>query len=173
MNLGNLKKSIFYLFIFFFIFKSAFSEDIQVTPLINLEDVSPTFEEDKQILEQEEIIEKKTYKKKKKNKSQNIDEKIYVNLKALDKITAKTSSIKIAIGERKRFGKLEIIPLKCSLNDSGRVDDNIAYIQVRDLFSRDNNQVFIFNGWMFSSSPTIRFIDHPVYDLWLINCENI
>ena len=170
----SIKKILLIILTSFFIFSIVFSENkIQVLPLINLEELSPTFEEDKQILEKEEEIEKKTYKQKDKNKFKKTDDNVYVNLKALDKITAKTSFIKIAIGERKKFGKLEIRPLKCSLTESGRIYDNVAYIQVKDLSSRDNNQVFIFNGWMFSSSPTIRFIDHPVYDLWITGCENI
>ena len=85
----------------------------------------------------------------------------------------KTSLIKIAIGEVKNFGKLEIKPLKCSLSQTGNVNDNVAYIQVKDLSSKDNNKVFIFNGWIFSSSPTLVSIDHPVYDLWLVDCENV
>ena len=52
-------------------------------------------------------------------------------------------------------------------------DDNpeiMAYIQVKDLTSKDNDDVFVFNGWMFSSSPSIAPFDHPVYDIWLVKC---
>ena len=52
-------------------------------------------------------------------------------------------------------------------------DDNPeikAYIQVRDLTKKDRNNVYVFNNWMFSSSPSIEPFDHPVYDIWLINC---
>ena len=45
-----------------------------------------------------------------------------------------------------------------------------AYIQVRDLTKNDNDEVYVFNGWMFSSSPSIAPFDHPVYDIWLIDC---
>ena len=51
--------------------------------------------------------------------------------------------------------------------------DTVAYLQVKDLSIKDNNQVFLFNGWTFASSPTLQSIDHPVYDLWITNCENI
>ena len=51
--------------------------------------------------------------------------------------------------------------------------DTVAYIQVKDLSAKDNNQVFLFNGWTFASSPTLQSIDHPVYDLWITSCENI
>ena len=174
MILGRHKK-ILCAFLFVFIQNSLFAEEkIQVVPLINLEELSPTFEEDKQALETDEKIELKYEKKNKITElKSDKDNTIYVNLKALDKITAKTSLIKIAIGEVKNFGKLEIKPLKCSLSQTGNVNDNVAYIQVKDLSSKDNNKVFIFNGWIFSSSPTLVSIDHPVYDLWLVDCENV
>jgi hypothetical protein len=92
---------------------------------------------------------------------------------ALDKITAKTSSIKLAIGDKKVFGPLEIKALKCQLYESTDISDAVAYIQVKDLSAKDNNRVFLFNGWTFASSPTLQSIDHPIYDLWITSCENI
>ena len=53
------------------------------------------------------------------------------------------------------------------------IADTVAYLQVKDLSAKDNNQVFLFNGWTFASSPTLKSIDHPVYDLWITGCENI
>ena len=94
-------------------------------------------------------------------------------LKALDKITAKTSDIRLAIGEKKFFGPLEIKVLKCQPSQNSDSIDTAAYLQVKDLSTKDNNQVFLFNGWTFTSSPTLRSIDHPVYDLWITSCENI
>ena len=99
--------------------------------------------------------------------------KIYINIMALDKITAKTSSIRLAIGEKKYFGPLEIKALKCQLSDNSEALDTVAYLQVKDLSIKDNNQVYLFNGWTFASSPTLQSIDHPVYDLWITSCENI
>jgi len=102
-----------------------------------------------------------------------VDNKVYINLTALDKITAKTSSIRLAIGDKKFFGSLEIKAFKCQLSEGGDTPDTVAYIQVKDLSAKDNNQVFLFNGWTFASSPTLQSIDHPVYDLWITSCENI
>ena len=101
------------------------------------------------------------------------DNKIYINLKALDKITAKTSTFRLAVGEKKFFGPLEIKALKCHSLESNDLNDVVAYLQVKDLSIKDNNQVFLFNGWTFASSPTLQSIDHPVYDLWITSCENI
>ena len=177
MKLGNFKKFIFLpLFAFFGCTLSVFAEDkIEFVPLINLEELSPTFEEDKVELEKiekknvnlnntEKILEKPNTKK---------NEKISINLKALDKITAKTSALKLVIGEKKYFGSLEIKALKCQLSENNDSTDTVAYLQVKDLATKDNNQVFLFNGWTFASSPTLQSIDHPIYDLWIISCENI
>jgi len=150
-------------------------DKIESVPLINLEELSPTFEEDKDELEK--IEEQNTNL----NNIQNIPEedndkisdKIYINIKALDKVTAKTSAIRLAIGEKKFFGPLEIKALKCQLTEHNDFTDTVAYLQVKDLSSKDNNQVFLFNGWTFASSPTLQSIDHPIYDLWIIGCENI
>ena len=101
------------------------------------------------------------------------NDKIYINIKALDKITAKTSAIRLTIGEKKFFGSLEIKVLKCQLSENGEFMDTVAYLQVKDLSAKDNNQVFLFNGWTFASSPTLQSIDHPIYDLWITSCENI
>ena len=177
MKLGNFKKFIFIsLFALFAITLSVFAEDkIEFVPLINLEELSPTFEEDKVELEK---LEKKNVNLnnieiilKKPNTKKN--EKISINLKALDKITAKTSAIKLTIGEKKYFGSLEIKALKCQLSENNDSTDTVAYLQVKDLATKDNNQVFLFNGWTFASSPTLQSIDHPIYDLWIISCENI
>ena len=150
-------------------------EKIQSVPLINLEELSPTFEEDKDELES--TLDKKSINIEGEENTElfnsNIDDKVYVNLKALDKITAKISNIRLAIGKKEFFGPLEIQALKCSLSNYNEITDTVAYIQVKDLSLKDNNSVFLFNGWTFASNPTLRSIDHPVYDLWITGCENI
>ena len=176
MKLGNSKNLIFLLVFLFTGTMFTFAADkIETVPLINLEELSPTFEEDKDELEK--IDEKNTNLNKiedisEESKTQK-NEKIYINIKALDKITAKTSSIRLGIGEKKFFGPLEIKALKCQLSENNDFIDTVAYLQVKDLSAKDNNQVFLFNGWTFASSPTLQSIDHPVYDLWITGCENI
>ena len=94
----------------------------------------------------------------------------FIEIKILDKVSSKTNLLKLTIGEKKKFQNLLIKSLKCK---NSEFDDNpeiTAYIQVRDLINKDNNEVFIFNGWTFSSSPGINPFDHPVYDIWLIKC---
>ena len=91
----------------------------------------------------------------------------------LDKITAKTSEIKIKIGETKKFGPLEIKAIKCGEVDSLSNPGKVAYLQVKDLSKSQNEKIFIFNGWTFSSNPSLRPIEHAIYDLWLIGCDNV
>ena len=176
MKLGKYK--ILILFIILFSVKNSFVfavDKIETVPLINLEELSPTFEEDKNELEE---VEDKNININTNDATTNLDQsskdkKIYINIKALDKITAKTSSIRVAVGEKKFLGSLEISALKCSVSEKKDNPDTVAYIQVKDLSNKNNDQVFLFNGWTFASSPTLQAIDHPVYDLWITNCENI
>ena len=94
----------------------------------------------------------------------------FIEIKILDKVSSKNNVLKIKIGEEKKFKNLLIKSLKCK---NSEFDDNpeiIAYLQVKDLTNKNNDEVFIFNGWTFSSSPTIKPFDHPVYDIWLTKC---
>ena len=92
------------------------------------------------------------------------------DIKILDKISSKNELIKLVNNEEFIYKDLAIKSIKCT---DSKFDDNPevkAYIQVRDLTKKDRNNVFVFNGWMFSSSPSIAPFDHPVYDIWLVNC---
>ena len=97
-------------------------------------------------------------------------EGVFTDLKILDKISSKNNLIQLKNGELVKFKDLSIKSLKCK---NSEFDDNpeiTAYIQVKDLTDQNNDEVFVFNGWMFSSSPSITPFDHPVYDVWLVNC---
>ena len=94
----------------------------------------------------------------------------FVEIKVLDKVSSKTDLLKLEIGKETKFKSLLIKSLKCK---NSEFDDNpeiTAYIQVKDMMNKDNNEVFIFNGWTFSSSPAVNPFDHPVYDVWLKRC---
>ena len=94
----------------------------------------------------------------------------YTDIKILDKISSKNTLLKLENGKLIKFKDLEIKSIKCK---NSEFDDNpeiTAYIQVRDLTNKNNDEVFVFNGWMFSSSPSIEPFDHPVYDVWLVSC---
>ena len=102
--------------------------------------------------------------------AKNNTEGVFTDLKILDKISSKNTLIQLKNGELVKFKDLSIKSLKCK---NSEFDDNpeiTAYIQVKDLTDQNNDEVFVFNGWMFSSSPSITPFDHPVYDVWLVNC---
>ena len=169
MKLG--KYSIF-LLIFLLQFNISFSQSVTDTAVDELSNLPSTYEEE-EILE-DENLNPQILQKVKFNEPINLnDETIIVNLKALDKITAKTSTLSIKLGEEKYFGNLKIRPLKCISSKLDQSPDTIAYLQVTDISMENNNQVFVFNGWTFASSPTLRSLDHAIYDLWLLSCSNI
>ena len=89
------------------------------------------------------------------------------NIKILDKISSKNILIKLKNGENFKHKDLIIKSLKCKNSEFDDDPEITAYIQVKDLTKKSNDEVFVFNGWMFSSSPSITPFDHPVYDIWL------
>ena len=93
-----------------------------------------------------------------------------IEIKILDKVSSKNYKVKISIGEEKVFKNISIKPLKCKNSEFDDSPEIIAYLQVKDLKDTDNDEVFVFNGWTFSSSPSINTFDHPVYDIWLLSC---
>ena len=94
----------------------------------------------------------------------------FLEIKILDKVSSKTSTVELKIGKEVEFKNLLIKSLKC---ENSKFDDNpeiTAYIQVIDKTNTNNDEVFVFNGWSFSSSPSLKPFDHPVYDIWLLSC---
>ncbi len=94
----------------------------------------------------------------------------FTDIKILDKISSKNTLLKLKNGELKKYKDLSIKSLKCKNSEFDDDPEITAYIQVRDLTNKNNDEVFVFNDWMFSSSPSIAPFDHPVYDVWLVSC---
>ena len=93
-----------------------------------------------------------------------------IDIRILDKLSSKSELLKLDIDENFSYKNLEIKVLKCK---NSKFDDNpeiTTYLQVKDNKNSDNDEVFVFNGWTFSSSPSIQVFDHPVYDLWILKC---
>ena len=166
MKLGN--KIFKFFFIYFFFLSYLFAEDkITTSPLLNIEEIKPSFEE---LIEENENV----------SLNQNLKEKkTIINLQSsqailigLDKITAKSSRFVVNLNESKKFGPLEIKVLKCGKVKINNRTDNVAYMQVKDLTKNENEQVFIFNGWTFASDPNLTPFDHAIYDLQLVNCKS-
>ena len=99
-----------------------------------------------------------------------IEKEVFAELNILDKVSSKTSNIKVEIGKELIFQNLVINILKCQNSQFDDDPEVTAYMQIKDLKSKDKNKVFVFNGWTFASSPSIKPFDHPVYDIWLKKC---
>ena len=94
----------------------------------------------------------------------------FTEIKILNKISSKNVSLELKNNEEKIFDDLIIKSLKCKNSEFDDDPEIISYIQVIDQSISTNDEVFVFNGWMFSSSPSINPFDHPVYDIWLTRC---
>ena len=91
-------------------------------------------------------------------------------LSVLDKVSSKSTNIKIQVGEEFSFQNLNIKVLKCYNSEFDDDPEVTAYMQVKDNTIKNNDRVFVFNDWTFASSPSIKPFDHPVYDVWLKKC---
>jgi hypothetical protein len=166
MKLGNKIFSIFFLGIIFI--EVSFAEQkITLSPLINIDDIKPSFEE-----LDEKNDDKNSRQSLKEKKSVKKLESSQAILIGLDKITAKSSELVVNLNENKKFGPLEIKILKCGKIKINNQIDSVAYMQVKDLTKNENEQVFIFNGWTFASDPSLTPFDHAIYDLQLVNCKS-
>tara|TARA_E500000178_G_scaffold355096_1_gene426450 strand:- start:1922 stop:2425 length:504 start_codon:yes stop_codon:yes gene_type:complete len=166
MKLGNKILSIFFLAMISF--EISFAEQkVTLSPLINIDDIKPSYEELDE--KNDNINSIKTFKEKKDEKKLKSSQAILIGL---DKITAKSSELVINLNENKTFGPLEIKILKCGKVKVNNKIDSVAYMQVKDLTKNENEQVFIFNGWTFASDPSLSPFDHAIYDLQLVNCKS-
>ena len=169
MKLGSHRFALSFFFLLFYIPISLAEDKVSSSPLINLNELKPSFEEVEDL--SNNVINNEVIKDKKDILPQsNLSS---AKLIGLDKITAKTSEIVINLGEIKKFGPLEIKVLKCGKINSENKNNSVAYLQVKDMSENQNEKVFIFNGWTFASDPTIAPFDHAIYDLQLVNCNNV
>ena len=169
MKLGSCRFTLSFFFLLFYNLSSWAEDRVSTSPLINLNELKPSFEEVEDSIN--DITSNEIIKDKKKISPKNNSSS--AKFIGLDKITAKTSEIVINLGEIKKFGPLEIKVLKCGRLNSDNMNDSVAYLQVKDMSENQNEKVFIFNGWTFASDPTIAPFDHAIYDLQLINCNNV
>ncbi len=167
MRLGN---KLFHIIITLFFFgSSSANEKITTTPLLNLNEIKPSFEE---IDDKTDVSKNNKSLKQKKSSSNKKSISSHAILIGLDKITAKSSEIVVNLNEIKQFGPLEIKILKCGKVKLNNKTDDVAYMQVKDISENSNEKVYIFNGWTFSSDPNLTPFDHAIYDLQLLNCFN-
>ncbi len=93
-------------------------------------------------------------------------------MQALDKITARISTLSTPVGEARQFGTLEVTVRRCAFHPPEETPENAAFVIIRDLgYDPSVAPAEVFSGWMFSSSPAISALEHPVYDITLLACS--
>ncbi|MEH6524980.1 MAG: DUF2155 domain-containing protein [Sneathiella sp.] len=93
-----------------------------------------------------------------------------VVLRALDKITARTLDLYVPIDEMVAFGSLSIHPRKCLKRPPEDPPETSTFLVITEI-NEGVEPVRLFSGWMFASSPAINALEHPVYDVWVIDCR--
>lgn len=92
-------------------------------------------------------------------------------LQGLDKITARISTFEAPLGRAVRFGTLEITVKSCRKRPPEEPPETSAYMEILDI-KPVQEPVRLFEGWMFASSPALSALEHPVYDVWVLDCKN-
>ncbi len=90
-------------------------------------------------------------------------------LQGLDKITARISTFEVPVNESARFGSLEIVVRRCHKTPPEEPPESTVFLEIVDV-RPDSPSVRLFTGWMFASSPAVSALEHPVYDVWVIDC---
>ena len=91
-------------------------------------------------------------------------------LEGLDKTTARVSEFEAPVGKPVEFGTLSILVRDCEKNPPEESPENAAFIQIFEL-RKGEEKVRLFSGWMFSSSPALSALEHPVYDVTVLDCR--
>lgn len=98
------------------------------------------------------------------------DETMRAVLQGLDKTTARVSTVEAPVGGIARFGTLEIVARACHKKPPTEPPESTAFLEITDV-RPDSPAVSVFSGWMFASSPALSALEHPVYDVWVIDCR--
>ena len=163
MKSGNLVTKFNFLFflIFFLLTLSVNSEEVQVSPLLKLDEISPSYEE---VFNDETniIIDKSQTNQ----RSLEVDNVNFVVISILNKITADISEVKLHLKENYFHDELRIYPIHCKFNDPNERPEVSAYLNIYDKKNNDK----LFAGWMLKTLPSVSSLEHPLYDIWVNDC---
>ena len=151
--------------IFFFILFSSLvlkAENIEVAPLISLDRLKPTYDQ-----EEKEDLNTNENKVTSLDTQVEIDRDILVTLKILNKITANVEQVKIKLKENFEYDYLEIYAIDCYLSGKYEKTEKAVYLNI---YNREIDEK-IFNGWMLKTLPSISSLEHPIYDIWIEDCN--
>ena len=163
MKSGNLatKFNFLFLLVFFLLTFSVNSEEVQISPLLNLDEISPSYEEvfdeDLNII----IDESQT-----RQESLEVDDVDFVIISILNKITANVLQVKLHLKENYFHDELRIYPIYCKINDPDERPEVSVYLNIYDKKNNDK----LFAGWMLKTLPSVSSLEHPLYDIWVNDC---
>ena len=163
MKSGNLatKFNFLFLLVFFLLTLSVNSEEVQISPLLNFDEISPSYEEvfdeDLNIIIDESQI---------KQESLEIDDVDFVIISILNKITANVLQVKLHLKENYFHDELRIYPIYCKINDPDERPEVSVYLNIYDKKNNDK----LFAGWMLKTLPSVSSLEHPLYDIWINDC---
>ena len=89
-------------------------------------------------------------------------------LRGLDKTTGRTKTFSATVGKPTQFGELTVVVSKCMKRPIDEAPENSAFFNI----SETETGTEVFQGWMFSSNPALSAMEHPVYDIWVLECQN-
>ena len=163
MKSGNLatKFNFLFLLVFFLLTLPVNSEEVQISPLLNLDEISPSYEEvfdeDLNIIIDESLT---------KQRSLEADDIDFVIISILNKITADVSQVKLDLKENYFHDELRIYPIYCKINDPNERPEVSVYLNIYDKKNNDK----LFAGWMLKTLPSVSSLEHPLYDIWINDC---
>ncbi len=96
----------------------------------------------------------------------------HVILQSLDKVTARVSQLVLSKGEKAKLGTLEIVMHHCDRTDPTEIPESTALLEIGENLQTPS-QKHVFYGWMFASSPAVNPLQHPVYDIWVLECKDL
>ena len=138
------------------------AENIEIAPLISLDQLEPTYDQ-----EEKEDLNINENKIPSLDSQDEIDGEMSVTLKILNKITANVEQIEIKLKENYEYDYLEIYAIDCYLSDKYEKTEKAVYLNI---YNREINEK-IFNGWMLKTLPSISSLEHPIYDIWIEDCD--
>ena len=167
IRLSNLKIiSTFILIIF--LSSSVLADEVLISPLIKLDEISPSFEDP----DQENIPQRNRSEIMNDTKDNKINLKT-VALSILNKVTARVDDVKIPIKENYIYEDLRIYPIHCSVSDPSQKSETSVYLKI---YNDEDSKIdvasrMIFSGWMLKTLPSISSMEHPLYDIWVNDCS--
>lgn len=92
-----------------------------------------------------------------------------VRLQTLDKATARTQTFNVRVGSTVKFGSIYIRPKICKKSSPLEEPESTSFLEIWEVDSKEKAE-WVFSGWMFASSPALSAMDHPIYDVWVLDC---